>query len=656
MLAVLGLVIFGLMQLLTYRMYSQVMKGLAMSEGQRGWESLQPLLERSFVIGTAFFCGIFGAVLGWLQIHNERRPDLWAFLMHRPLTRTQVFLGKTVAGLGLYAVVAGLPLLGLITWAAAPGDVAAPMEWGMVKPVAALFLSGIVYYFAGMLTGLRQARWYASRAFGLGVAFIVTAAMVGRPHFAGALFVIALGGAILATAVWGAFQSHGYSVGQPAAGKAALTLSLALGSMVVLFIGGGLVDNFLPEPVEAVSWSSYGMTQEGTLYRLTRGTRMTPEIVDLEGRPVTNAKTGRPLELAELERHAPQRITVSLDADRGGRNQGWVSRSYQRFAFWQRSRDTLWYYWIRYGRLAGYDIHSRRLVGSLGPGGFARDLIGSGDRFDSASSGGRTFHTATNICQVDFEKRTTQTLFTTTPNDPILASTDVILNSYDWDYSLVVTRRFVHLLTPAGKEVWEAPFQPNEPAYTSVELWVLEAPGRFALWIGPRQSDEKAHGLPTRVVWVASEQGVLKTADLAPLPAPAQGPRLGEKVMACVSPPALFLLFPWLEAQPRLLPWNLLLLSVVIAAVVCVPVSWWLGSRYNLSLGARLGWAGFNLVAGVPGLVAFICEEEWPAREPCPGCKKLRVVDREQCEHCGAAFAAPERTGIEILEPLTGRI
>jgi hypothetical protein len=36
------------------------------------------------------------------------------------------------------------------------------------------FLTGIAYYFAGLLTGLRQARWYASRSFGLGLAIAMT--------------------------------------------------------------------------------------------------------------------------------------------------------------------------------------------------------------------------------------------------------------------------------------------------------------------------------------------------------------------------------------------------------------------------------------------------------------------------------------------------
>ena len=54
----------------------------------------------------------------------------------------------------------------------------------------------------------------------------------------------------------------------------------------------------------------------------------------------------------------------------------------------------------------------------------------------------------------------------------------------------------------------------------------------------------------------------------------------------------------------------------------------------------------------MPGLLAFLSVQEWPAREACPNCKRLRMVDRAQCEHCGADFAPPEKTGTEVFAPL----
>jgi hypothetical protein len=94
------------------------------------------------------------------------------------------------------------------------------------------------------------------------------------------------------------------------------------------------------------------------------------------------------------------------------------------------------------------------------------------------------------------------------------------------------------------------------------------------------------------------------------------------------------------------------LLSWGSAVLVCLPIGWWLGRRYRFSFAAQAGWAVFHVLFGVPGLLAFLSVQEWPAREACPNCKKLRVVDRPQCEHCGADFAPPEKTGTEVFAPL----
>ena len=91
---------------------------------------------------SGYFCAIFGAILGWFQIHNERPRDLWAFLVHRPVTRTQIFFAKIIAGLVLYLLVDGPAVDRSLVWALAPGHVAAPFEWAMLRPVAVFFLSG----------------------------------------------------------------------------------------------------------------------------------------------------------------------------------------------------------------------------------------------------------------------------------------------------------------------------------------------------------------------------------------------------------------------------------------------------------------------------------------------------------------------------------
>ena len=646
-LAVLGLVIYMLLLVQQYRDYVSSPTSM-----------VQPLGHGELQVITGMFCAIFGAVLGWLQIHNERRPDLWAFLMHRPMTHTGVFLSKTLAGLGLYALVVGLPLLGFIVWARWPGHVAAPFELTMLRPLAAYVLTGVVFYFAGMLTGLRQARWYASRALGLGVPIAVYFLVQTSPAFWQALLFILLGALILIAANWGGFQSHGFYRGQPAWGKAGLTAAVMLGSLIVAVTATALLSSFFPRTESPQARYSYEMTTNGAVFKVTQGPGKSWEIVDLEGKPLIDAKTGRMIELRDFRLRGAKATQFKTKPDEWTRYRPWMQADNSLSFDWRATPDTLWYYWSRYGRLVGYDIATRQCIGSLGPNGFSQDLSGGGDRFINSEDrrGQRTLWTATTVYSVDLEKRSTKALFTTTSDDPISMASEIVLNSYDWEYEAVATKRFIHLLTSEGKPVWKAPYEPTGSAYTQVGMYFLQPPGQFAIWMSPtHQESERADWkLPNHVVWLARDQGVVRNADLPEL-APARfKPPLVTKLVCAVMPPAVLMILPYLrgEASPAELPRELLLLSWGAAVLVCLPIGWWLGRRYRFSFAAQAGWAVFHLLFGVTGLLAFLSVQEWPAREACPKCKKLRVVDRAQCEHCGSDFAPPEKTGTEVFAPL----
>lgn len=673
-LAVLGLAIFAAILALDVHGYSLLMKSLALGSSPNRADIMQPLISGDSLVLVGYFCAIFGAILGWFQIHNERQRDLWAFLIHRPATRTEIFIGKIIAGLVLYALVAGLPLVCFIGWVLVPGHVAAPFEWAMLRPVVVHFLAGIVYYFAGMLTGLRQARWYASRALGLGVAVLVSMVVVSALHFWQALAIILIGGGILATGVWGGFHSNGYYRGQPAPGKLALIAALTAGcALVVGFAASLLIFGVLPRSHEPQS-QHYQMTKDGTIYKITQQTGKPAEIADLEGKPLVDPKTGRAPEWADFSRRFCTPIQINPNFRTRAYYGRWFNRTGNLFAFWRATPDTLWYYWSRYGRLVGYDKTSRRFIGSLGPDGFARDLSGAGDRSDSKLNfyeavNGRIINDAQTVYEPDLEHRMIKALFTATNESceaallatnasrtTIGAVREVSLNGYDWDCTIVVTRCFVRLLAPDGKVVWQAAYQPAYPDYNLVQVACLEPTNQFALWIGPSNwAQEKAGGkLPTHVTWLDRDGNVLKNAELPELSYHPREYSREQKLISMSLPSALMVIFPLVtgEPWPAAIPWVLVRFSLM-AALVCIPVGWWLGRRYSLSLPARLGWTAFHLIFGIPGLLAFLSVQEWPAREACPNCKKLRVVDREKCEHCGANFAPPETNGTEVFEPLT---
>ena len=646
-LAALGLVIYTLILVVQCRSYLETPSML--------W---RPLLDGDLLWATAWFGGIFGAVLGWLQIHNERRPDLWAFLLHRPMTRTEIFLAKTLAGLGLYAVVVGVPLLGYIGWVTWPGHVATPIEPAMLKPVTAMFFTGILYYFAGVLACLRQARWYASRTLGVGVALIVSIIGPFFPAFWQAVLAILIGGMLLATAAWGAFQTHGYNRAQPACGKAALATATMLGSMVVAFIAAVMVINFLARPNRSPVWTQYQICEDGTVVKATRGLGESAEITDLEGKPVMDSQTGRKMELANLYQHRPQEFGIRISSAHPIDFGSWLSADQNLVVPRRATSNTLWYYWRRYDRLVGYDMATRRFIGSLGPQGFARDLVGSGDRFSPEQRLGesRTLRTASTVYEVDLDQRKVKPFFTTTSEDPIVAHSECLMNEVDWQYTAVATRQFIYLLTAAGQTVWKVPCEPKGEAYVYADIHCLKPAGQFLLWVAPYPGDHERDEskLPVYVSWIGRDQGVTRSMKLPPLPRYRPEPDLQEKAVSAVTPPAVMTAVILLEEHgwPLRIPGMVLPFSWASAVLVCLPIGWWLGRRYRFSLAAQLGWAVFHVLFGVPGLMAFLSVQEWPAREPCPNCKRLRLVDRLQCEHCGAAFPPPEKTGTEVFVPL----
>jgi hypothetical protein len=478
------------------------------------------------------------------------------------------------------------------------------------------------------------------------------------PELWQSLVLLLLGGAILATAVWGGFQNDGHYHGQPALGKAALTAVFIPGCLIVAAIATLLFRNFLPQ--DEGPWRSpyYCVTTNGSIYKVTDGGIVQQQFVDLEGKLLMDEKTGKPIDAAAFNRRSVTPTTLDVETGIDRSHLPWMQNDFLLVRAWRNEPGGLWYYWRRYGRLVGYDVATRRCIGSLGPKGFAADLTGAGDRFDETDGpdGTRTLRSATALFQVDTVQRTTKPLFTTTEDDPILATAEVAKDDYGWQYTVVATKRFVYLLTNEGKPVWKAPYEPAGPTSTRLMLYFLEPPGQFALWVSSsgRAAEGAREHLPGRVMWLARDQGVLKSTDLPALPTPHHGLMLEEKLVSLVMPPALLAALPilhvglWATGVPR----DVLLLSLAAAILVCLPVGLWLGRRYQFSIAARTGWAVFLLLFGVPGLLAFLSVQEWPARETCPHCQRLRLVDRPKCHHCGADWPPPEKTGTEVFAPL----
>ncbi|MGE0535240.1 MAG: hypothetical protein AB7O68_09725 [Pirellulales bacterium] len=128
----------------------------------------------------------FAVVAGMWQTLMESLRGTYAFLLHRPAPRSQLFGVKLLVGGAATVFVTVLPLLIYSLWAATPGTHASPFFWSMSWWAWNLAAAIPLVYLGAFLSGLRPARWFGSLLFPL----------------AGTVMFVVLMQGLLATWVW----------------------------------------------------------------------------------------------------------------------------------------------------------------------------------------------------------------------------------------------------------------------------------------------------------------------------------------------------------------------------------------------------------------------------------------------------------------------
>lgn len=623
----------------------------------------QPLVNSNFLGLVELVCNLFGLLLGWFQVYPERNRDLWAFLIHRPLTQTQIFMAKAIAGSTIYFVAMGLPLLVLAVVASRPGQFASPFEWAMVLPLAGSFLFGLVWYFAGLLTGLRQARWYASRGLilvaALCIYMLANIKPAGLPGFWQERVMIVAGIILMAAATWGAFQSCGTDTGQPAWGRRALVLSLTMGLAFIGLLSQPLFEVLLHGSARPDS-SYFQITRDGVICKINEKADGRSEILDLSGSPVPDPKTGREVSLADFDRLAAPIYPLNVDFGDKSEVRPALLRPDARFYSPCKTVDRIRWYWTRAGNLVGYDTTTRRLAGTIEPS----ETLAADAHFLRSQANGTTesenakqkyspviLATPRHVWSVDLEERKSHILFTAADGDLIGGARRIGDEGF-----LVVTRKLIEMVDLDGKPVWKTTYKSVNPDALWVRLSRLADAQKYAVWVMPfvveNRSNEGERWTHGRVLFVSTESGLTSETSLPTPKRRFAGVSYWLSALLVSPVPLFYFLMGWKGA------WLILLLSKISfgMAVVCALLGWWLGRRYHFSTATQIKWAIYHLLAGLPGFIAFLSVQEWPAREACPHCGKLRVVGRSECEHCGEAFAPARKDGTEIFEELTEKI
>ncbi len=651
--AVVGLCVFTLLLVMNFSSSRSAAHAAALSYGYADAGQFQPLLSTTVLMSTGFFCGIFGALLGFRQIYSERHPDLWAFLRHRPIEPGAILRSKVCSGMLLYLAGAGIPMLALILVVATPGQVAAPFAWPMALPVVAIFLTGLIFYGGGLLTGLRKARWYVSRGCGLGLPIVVAFTATFLPEFWQALSLLAVAGLAMALAVRGSFLTGGFYRGQPPFAKTGLAITTAVSAALLIGVLGAVSLNFLQSSFDH-RYAYYQMTTDGAVIRFSNLAGGDVELTDLAGQPLIDPKTGRKADAKSVQQRiaVPMHTSVAV-SDRVERSVLWGYARPARYFQPVRIQDKALWYLTADGRLVAFHGITRQPTGEIRPhdstDGFQR-ANGYYNPSFQPSEMPIVLATTKAAYTVNLVTRESRPVFTVDEGDRILglSQNPGYVNLMTSNQVMVATRRSIQLLNLDGNAIFKIPYDPAPTQYPTINTFFLTSSVPYAVRLDPgyRLNQESGGGLPIKVKRINADGTLRETVELPNLPAP-EAVRTGEQFLLAALPPVFFVSLNAAGVTP---PEILPLRATTAAAFALIGVA--LARRNRCTWAATLAWAMFHLMFGLAGMLTFFALQERPASVICPACRRRRDVDREQCEHCEAMFAPPPRNGIEIFEPL----
>ncbi len=674
--------------------------------GPMGFFGVPMLLEEKYLAYVSLVAALSGAVVGFLQVFAEARGDKRSLLLHRPLSPSRIFLGKVFAGVSLYLVSVLAPFGCAVGLAATPGHVAAPFEWRMALPWLADLLTGLVYYFAGMIAAQREARWYGSQFLPLAAGLFTSLLVWNATEFWQALMVIGVMSAILALAAWGSVVSGGAYSRQSRSARLALGCTLLLGLLTLAF---GLKVVIGSEFLPAVDYYPFEMGRMGQVLVVHKEN----SIQDGRIQSITDLAGNTPLELAgeRLDAFAFRKV-IARAAMAGRRDQSISYRGRNRFLLEFKNETTpsteAWWYVPAQKQMLGYDKLTKHLIGKFGPNGFVdpdqpvRELFKGDPPFNGLGYQGWMRYPlafADGAFTVDFRKGSVHKLFAPPPGEAVLWASQREDEREKWFHRYVGTEKAFYVFDEAGKLVCSAPLPRDLEAYRLMAVGRLDNPRRYWSWyIAQWQlpfatQDRMPEGIV--VIYDANGKEILSRETVPPRPgAIRDGPGIQlpvrpsplqplfglatcpVEVAGLVGTTALLqadarrhngteatmplqflegisqLFIPGMSYEPHGHPGlvgsfaGLVLLASTVSGLVC----FWLARRYVLARSQRIGWVLCGLLFGPAGVLLMVTLPDWPARIACPGCRKLRAVTREQCEHCGAAHAPPILDGTEVFE------
>lgn len=647
---------------------------LSSSGREGGSDNSLTLCSSLFLIVTSFGCAAAGAALGAIQILPELRRDQWAALLHRPVSRDVVFLGKAIAGLLLYFCATLIPFLISVGYVALPGQFAAPLVPGLLLPGLSDIGFGAVFYAAALLICLHRGRWLGNRG-AMSLALIplfVLHVSTGWPFL---LPLIAT--AVLLLAARGAMLTNGSMREMPALGSAACVAVIFLGAYtaIILLVWG--LQAFGPKPSYfTATYSNFQITRDGQVFFSTqKGDGSDRTLTDMEGKPVTDERylgnSGHENFIQTLP------FLWSLNLRTPGGIQEFYLRSrprnlmnYVRTVGRGSESNEVWYLLVEQNIFAGYDKLSRRQVGIFDARGFQAPGVRPEPFPERMQTAFWNFNppflywSGPQLFLFDFSERRMTPLFHAA-TEPIYGAIHLARDAESTGLVAVALKSGIQFLDVHGKRLGFVPYLEGPALWGEISVGVTEKGDRIFLQYGSNYTPrDKSHNISLQV---CDPDGKILHTYSRELPVQNAISCAGwpHQIVPHTLPPALALIGsihsklmppplptfdyssyprPFFSGDFSRLP-GLLSVSLALAGLAA-----FLAVRAGFPIRSAGRWAIFVACLGLPAFLTFFLAADWPRRLRCPDCQRNRPLDREECPHCRKAWPVPARSGSEILE------
>ncbi len=633
---------------------------------------------------------LFALCLGFLQMNGEGSRDAWAFLVHRPVTRAALFWGKALAGIGLCALVVTVVYGGFVLWMALLVRAPIPFSWWLLGfALVAMALSGLLY-FVGALLALRQRSWFGSRSLPLLALPVFCIALFSISSLAPQtlLFYMGVGAAIavLALAAQGCFENQTLvrrkRWAQVASGIVLLAGLYAVASAVNVL--GALLYDY-KRNASPLSTAQYEVTERGRiLLRRTSYHRVLPEmgqelfsetLSEPNGKLVTRGSGVGNL----LNFNAIQLEQSSVQSSLFTYSDLFVSMGQSIEGVMPDGINVAWWFDLAHRRLIGIETARRRTYGYIGANGFVRDA-GKCVSFPEQLSSNRAdlgwLIFPHSLYRLDLQNKTVTKFYDSpqeiknvvlnvvsspqgSPRGPVII-TQIVMHQNDvvflTEVPAVSTRGTSYLLHPVAHIVALPDASSNRISFAQKgngSYWLRFMPDSVApvtiIELSPHGESVKKTTLPLLPIERDSVSWNARTAASLPYAImPAAWIKWGAHLMFN-TPTGDVLTYDYAINTDVRLVLETLFLAFAFSAIAAL-ATWRRANRYAFKSSTRLWWTIGVFAVGPLGYLLMRSLLDWPALERCPSCGKLRVVDRELCEHCNSPFAPPLLDGTEIIE------